>query len=126
MCLTIHLSSIAMAFSVPVLAATLAFVTYTSTAHNFDVAVIFSSFSLFQLLRQPLMFLPRALSAISDARSAITRLEKVFHSELLSGDTLIVDYDLDVALRVEHASFEWEESVAQETIGGEEGQGQIG
>ncbi len=106
-----------MAFSIPVMAATLAFVTYTSTAHNFDVAVIFSSFSLFQLLRQPLMFLPRALSAISDAQSAITRLEKVFHSELIAGDTLIVDHDLDVALRVEHASFEWEESVSQEMIG---------
>lgn len=66
------------------------------------------------------MFLPRALSAISDAKSAITRLEAVFHSELLSGDTLIVDNDLDVALRVEHATFEWEESVQQETLGGKE------
>lgn len=41
--------SIAFAFSIPVLAATLSFVTYTSTSHSFDVAVIFSSFSLFQV-----------------------------------------------------------------------------
>ena len=41
--------SLALAISLPVFAATLAFVTYTLTAHNFDVAVIFSSLSLFQV-----------------------------------------------------------------------------
>lgn len=108
-----HDCSMAMAFSVPVMAATLAFVTYTLTAHNFDVAVIFSSFSLFQLLRQPLMFLPRALSAISDAQSAIERLEKVFAAEVMTGETLTVDTTLDVALRAEGVTFEWEESAPQ-------------
>ncbi|KAJ7830376.1 hypothetical protein B0H13DRAFT_2433724 [Mycena leptocephala] len=42
-------SSIALAFSLPVLAATLAFVTYTETSKQFDVAVVFASFSLFQV-----------------------------------------------------------------------------
>lgn len=41
--------SFAFAASLPVLAATLAFVTYTLTAHNFNVAIIFSSFNLFQV-----------------------------------------------------------------------------
>jgi hypothetical protein len=41
--------SLALATSLPVLAATLAFVTYTLTAHNFNVAIIFSSLSLFQV-----------------------------------------------------------------------------
>jgi hypothetical protein len=41
--------SLAFAFSIPVLAATLAFVTYTLTAHKFDVAVIFASLNLFQV-----------------------------------------------------------------------------
>lgn len=40
--------SAALAFSLPVLAATLAFVTYTHVVPGFDVAVIFSSLSLFQ------------------------------------------------------------------------------
>ena len=40
--------SAALAFSLPVLAATLAFVTYTHAVPGFDVAVIFSSLSLFQ------------------------------------------------------------------------------
>lgn len=43
------IDSIAFAFSIPVLAATLSFVTYTLTAHDFDVAVIFASFTLFQV-----------------------------------------------------------------------------
>lgn len=45
--------SIAVGYSIPVLSATLAFVTYTSTKTNFDVAVIFSSFTLFQVRARP-------------------------------------------------------------------------
>lgn len=41
--------SVAFAFSIPVLAATLAFVTYTHVTPGFDVAVIFASLSLFQV-----------------------------------------------------------------------------
>ncbi|KAG1781882.1 ABC protein [Suillus placidus] len=101
-------ANLALASSVPVLAATLAFVTYTLTAHNFNVAVIFSSLSLFQLLRQPMLFMPRALSAIPDASSAIQRLTHVFHAELISGDTFVIDKDQEPALLVKDATFEWE------------------
>jgi ATP-binding cassette subfamily C (CFTR/MRP) protein 1 len=38
-----------MAFSVPILASTLAFVVYTETSKAFDVAIVFASFSLFQV-----------------------------------------------------------------------------
>ncbi|KAI5119967.1 hypothetical protein M0805_004347 [Coniferiporia weirii] len=110
-------ANIAMSYSIPVLAATLAFVCYTNTSHSFDVAIIFSSFSLFQLLRQPLLFLPRALSAIADAQSAFTRLQTVFHAELRTGITLTVDPSLGAALCVRDATFEWEESSAQEGLG---------
>ncbi|KAG2075302.1 ABC protein, partial [Suillus decipiens] len=106
----LHLTSanLALATSIPVLAPTLAFVTYTVTAHNFNVAVIFSSLSLFQLLRQPMMFMPRALSAIPDASSAIQRLTPVFRAELISGDTLVIDQDQEFALLTKDATFEWE------------------
>ncbi len=40
-----------MAFSLPILAATLAFVTYTHVVAGFDVAIIFSSLSLFQVFK---------------------------------------------------------------------------
>ena len=103
--------SIAAAYSVPILAATIAFVTYTATAHDFDVAIIFASLSLFQLLRQPLMFLPRALSATTDAQNAIIRLSKVFRAETKTPeDAFIVDESQKLALDVRGATFEWEES----------------
>ncbi|KZT73648.1 ABC protein [Daedalea quercina L-15889] len=103
-------ANIASAFSVPVLAATLSFVVYTSTNHAFNVATIFSSLSLFNLLRQPLMFLPRALSATTDAQNALERLKTLFLAELSEGDAFIVDKEQNVGLLVEDATFEWEES----------------
>lgn len=42
--------STAFAYSIPVLAATLALVTYTRTTEGFNVAVIFASLSLFQVI----------------------------------------------------------------------------
>ncbi|PCH42435.1 nucleoside triphosphate hydrolase protein [Wolfiporia cocos MD-104 SS10] len=109
-------ANIASAYSVPILAATLAFVTYTSTKHQFNVAVIFSSLSLFQLLRQPLMFLPRALSATTDAQNALERLKALFLAELNAGDAFKVDPGQKLALVVEDATFEWEESSSTKEI----------
>ncbi|KIO14750.1 hypothetical protein M404DRAFT_120129 [Pisolithus tinctorius Marx 270] len=101
-------ANLALALSLPVLAATLSFVTYTLTAHDFSSAIIFSSLSLFQLLRQPMMFLPRALSLISDAASAIRRLSRIFHAELIKGDTFVIDRTQEYAVVVRDATFEWE------------------
>ena len=95
----------------PILAATIAFVTYTATAHEFDVAIIFASLSLFQLLRQPLMFLPRALSATTDAQNALVRLTKVFSAETKDpAEAITIDPEQKLAVEVKAATFEWEES----------------
>ncbi|KAI0733631.1 ABC protein [Fomitopsis betulina] len=102
-------ANIASAFSVPVLAATLSFVAYTSS-NGFNVATIFSSLALFNLLRQPLMFLPRALSATTDAQNALERLKALFLAELNESEAFIVDPDQPAGLLVENATFEWEES----------------
>ncbi|KAH9949979.1 P-loop containing nucleoside triphosphate hydrolase protein [Amylocystis lapponica] len=109
-------ANIASAYSVPVLSATLAFVVYTATSHKFNVAVIFSSLSLFQLLRQPLMFLPRALSATTDAQNALVRLAAVFNAELSTGEAFGMDSDQKHGLVVEDATFEWEESLAEKEV----------
>lgn len=93
--------------------------TYTQTSHAFDVAIIFSSFTLFQLLRQPLLFLPRALSAIADAESALQRLQHVFHAELREDVAIVIEPTLEKAIVVESATFEWEESVAHTALGGQ-------
>ncbi|KZP16437.1 ABC protein [Athelia psychrophila] len=102
-------ANLAFSISVPIFATTLAFVTYTSTTGHFDVAIIFSSLSLFKLLRQPLIFLPRALASISDARNALARLEIVFRAELITGDQIKIDTAQALALEVKGAVFEWEE-----------------
>ena len=47
----------AAAASMPTLAAVLSFVVYSLTGHPIEADVIFSSLTLFQLLRMPLMFL---------------------------------------------------------------------
>jgi ATP-binding cassette subfamily C (CFTR/MRP) protein 1 len=57
-----------------------------------------------------MMFLPRALSAISDARSGLGRLRRVLNAETRLEESLHVEKDLKWALQVEKATFEWEES----------------
>ncbi|KAL4062863.1 ABC protein [Scleroderma citrinum] len=103
-------ANLALAVSLPSLAATVSFVTYTLTAHSFNTAIIFASLSLFQLLRQPMMFMPRAFSTIPDASSALQRLSHIFHAELIKGETLVIDKAQECAVIVREATFEWESS----------------
>ncbi|KAG6850713.1 hypothetical protein H0H93_009871 [Arthromyces matolae] len=97
----------AVALSMPAIASVLAFVTYSLSGHTLNPALIFSSLTLFNLLRLPLMFLPVALSSIADASNAASRLTGVFEAELLT-ETIIVDAPLDVAVEVIDAAFTWD------------------
>ena len=65
-----------------------------------------------QLLRQPLMFLPRALSATTDAQNAMVRLTKVFHAPLVEGEPFDINPDQKFAVEVRGATFEWEEGAS--------------
>lgn len=105
----------AMAFSVPVIAAVLSFVTYSSTHDSMDPALIFTSLAYFNLLRQPLMFLPRALSTLADAQAAVLRLESLFEAPLMDEQELI-NPELDVAIRAKNATFQWATVQEQEKI----------
>lgn len=96
--------------SLPILAATLSLVTYTLTTHDFNTGAIFACLSLFQLLRQPMMWMPRALSAIPDASSALQRLSHIFHAELMQGAVPAIDVTQEHAIVVRDATFEWESS----------------
>ena len=55
--LIIRSANNAIAVSLPALASVIAFVVYSATGHSLNPANIFSSLTLFQLLRMPLMFL---------------------------------------------------------------------
>ncbi|OCF34538.1 hypothetical protein I316_03579 [Kwoniella heveanensis BCC8398] len=104
--LIIRAANQALAFSVPGLASVLAFVVYAATHDSLDPALIFTSLAFFNLLRQPLMFLPRALSSLTDAQNAIERLTEVFEAETMDTKHAI-DPALPVAVRVNKATFSW-------------------
>jgi ABC-type multidrug transport system fused ATPase/permease subunit len=55
--LLIRAANNAVAMSLPVLASVLSFTTYSLSGHTLEPAVIFTSLTLFQMLRMPLMFL---------------------------------------------------------------------
>ncbi|KAI6165735.1 ABC transporter [Pisolithus thermaeus] len=97
----------AVALSLPALASVIAFITYSLLGHSLDAATVFTSLTLFQLLRLPLMLLPMSISTISDAATACERLYDVFVAET-SDETLVHNQGLDFALRVKGASFSWD------------------
>ncbi|EIN04040.1 hypothetical protein PUNSTDRAFT_55872 [Punctularia strigosozonata HHB-11173 SS5] len=97
----------AVAMSLPALASVLSFVAYSLSGHALEPAVIFTSLTLFQLLRMPLMFLPVSFSAIADAQNAIERIYGVFEAEQLD-EHKTFDPDLDAAIEVEDADFTWD------------------
>ncbi|KAH6909905.1 ATP-dependent bile acid permease [Coprinopsis sp. MPI-PUGE-AT-0042] len=59
---------------IPILAAILSFVTYALTNHELNIAIIFSSLQLFNIIRMPLLFFPFVLASLSDALVAIRRI----------------------------------------------------
>ncbi|GAA5955029.1 hypothetical protein JCM3765_003165 [Sporobolomyces pararoseus] len=95
------------AMSLPTLATVLAFVTYAGTGHQQNPASIFTSFTLFQLLRMPLMMLPMSLSTITDAHNALGRLTEVFLAEERD-EAFKVDRSAKDAVTVVDADFRWE------------------
>ncbi|KAH7334391.1 ABC transporter [Rhizoctonia solani] len=105
--LLIRSANNAVAFSLPVLASVISFVSYSLSGHTLDPAVIFASLTLFQMLRMPLMFFPVALSSLADAWNATSRLEGVFVAEVLT-QTRLIDTSIPVALEVKDAEFSWD------------------
>src|SRR6266496_4000170 len=57
----------AVSLSIPIYASILAFTTYGLVGNRMNPANIFSSLTLFSLMRQPLMYLPKVISASIDA-----------------------------------------------------------
>ncbi|KZV74002.1 hypothetical protein PENSPDRAFT_244681 [Peniophora sp. CONT] len=105
--LMIRSGNTAIASSAPTLAAVITFLVYAASGHTLTAANVFSSLSLFTLLRMPLMVMPMSMSASADAYNAITRLQDVFTAEL-KNESLIIDPSLPHALEVSNASFTWD------------------
>ena len=62
--LLIRSANSAIAMSMPAIASVLAYVTYSASGHQLLPASIFSSLTLFNLLRVPLMFLRKSVDPL--------------------------------------------------------------
>ncbi|KAG7095244.1 hypothetical protein E1B28_006018 [Marasmius oreades] len=90
----------------PVLASVLSFITYALTSHDLNVAVVFSSLQLFNIIRVPLTFFPIVLTALSDALVALRRIGSFLTAEELD-EPYQVDPKGDFAIEV-NGDFSWE------------------
>jgi ATP-binding cassette, subfamily C (CFTR/MRP), member 1 len=97
----------AVSMTIPVYASILAFVTYSLTGHALNPADIFSSLTLFNLLRMPLMFLPVVFGACADAYVSLGRMQSLLLSEEME-NTIAVDPNSEYAIAVSKGRFVWE------------------
>ncbi|KAJ8082655.1 hypothetical protein PM082_008511 [Marasmius tenuissimus] len=91
---------------VPVLASVLSFITYALTGHDLDVAIIFSSLQLFNIIRMPLVYIPLLMSALSDALVALRRIRVFLTAEELD-EAYEMDHQQDYAIDAD-GDFTWE------------------
>ncbi|KAF9500249.1 multidrug resistance-associated ABC transporter [Pleurotus eryngii] len=97
---------IALMSFVPVLAAVLSFITYSLSGHELNIAVIFSSLQLFNVIRMPLATLPIVFSFLSDALVALSRISSFLLAEELP-EPYQINYNNKRAITVD-ADFAWE------------------
>ncbi|GAA6015718.1 hypothetical protein JCM10207_008773 [Rhodosporidiobolus poonsookiae] len=121
--LSIRAATQALALTIPTLASVVVFAVYAATGHTQDPAEIWTSLSLLNILRFPLMLLPNSLSTSADAYSALKNLIPVYTAEELPEDRVHVEDDLPVAIKVEQASFVWETAEPPASGGGRDKKG---
>ncbi|KAG0329331.1 hypothetical protein BG000_000100 [Podila horticola] len=101
--------------TVPVIAATLTFVAYSLTGNELTPAVVFSSLSLFNIMRMPLMIFPQVVSAMVDATVSVRRIEDLLLADELE-DLPPVHPDSEFAINVTDGDFQWEGSLKPLTM----------
>ncbi|GIJ82162.1 hypothetical protein Asppvi_000667 [Aspergillus pseudoviridinutans] len=94
--------------SLPTFASLLSFVTYALSGHGMSPDRIFASLALFNVLRMPLIMLNLTITQMTDAWTAMNRIQEFLQAEEKS-DPVEWDTTMDKAIEVEHASFTWEQ-----------------
>ncbi|GFG20964.1 multidrug resistance-associated protein 1 [Aspergillus udagawae] len=97
----------AVSMAIPIFSNMLAYITYSLTGHSLDAAIIFSFLALFNCLRNPLNWLPIAISQSADAWSSMRRIEKFLLAEEFQ-DQVLLDGQMHAAIEMHDASFTWE------------------
>jgi ATP-binding cassette, subfamily C (CFTR/MRP), member 1 len=90
----------------PLYASILAFITYSATGNSLKAGNVFSSLTLFNMLRGPLMFVPRVASSMIDAWVALGRIQGLLTADELEPPK--IDYKHEYAVSVENGTFIWE------------------
>ncbi|GAA5825076.1 hypothetical protein JCM11251_006090 [Rhodosporidiobolus azoricus] len=119
--LSIRAANRAVALSIPVLASVIVFAIYSVTGNDQDPAEIWTSLSLLNLLRFPLMMLPNSLNTAVDAYSAMKNLVPVYMAEELPENPIQVVEDAEHAVTVDKASFVWETAAPPDDGKGKKG-----
>ncbi|WEW59727.1 ATP-binding cassette transporter yor1 [Emydomyces testavorans] len=105
--MSIRNAILCVSMSLPILASMLAFITYSLSNHKLTPAPIFSSLALFNTLRLPLNILPLVIGQVTDAWTAICRIQEFLLAEEQKED-IKWDKTMENALEVKDASFTWE------------------
>ncbi|KAH6879600.1 cadmium ion transporter [Coprinopsis sp. MPI-PUGE-AT-0042] len=90
----------------PILATILSFITYSLTGHDLNIAIIFASLQLFNVIRTPLLLLPLAFSSLASTVVALRRMAAYLVAEELQEPYLLQEAS-SLALDVD-ADFTWE------------------
>ncbi|KAG0212661.1 hypothetical protein BGX28_005857 [Mortierella sp. GBA30] len=101
--------------TVPVIAATLTFVAYSLAGNTLSAPIVFSSLSLFNIMRMPLMIFPQVVSGMVDALVSIRRIEDLLLAEELE-ELPPVDPYAEFALSVTNGNFQWDSSLKALTM----------
>ncbi|OOQ89136.1 ABC transporter family protein [Penicillium brasilianum] len=105
--------------SIPVFASMLAFITYALSNHDLNPAPIFSSLALFNSLRMPLNMMPLVIGQVTDAWTALNRIQEFLLAEEQKED-IEKDETMSNAIEIENASFTWERLPTDEKEGGKD------
>jgi ABC-type multidrug transport system fused ATPase/permease subunit len=102
--------------SIPIFASMLAFITYALSKHDLNPAPIFSSLALFNSLRMPLNMMPLVIGQVTDAWTALNRIQEFLLAEEQKED-IEKDETMSNAIEIENASFTWERLPTDEKEG---------
>ncbi|KAJ5675972.1 hypothetical protein N7462_008869 [Penicillium macrosclerotiorum] len=105
--LAVRNAILCVSMSIPIFASMLAFITYALSKHDLNPAPIFSSLALFNSLRMPLNMLPLVIGQVTDASTALNRIQEFLYAEEQSEDIEKLE-EMSNAIEIEDASFTWE------------------
>ena len=105
----------AVSMVIPIFASIVTFIVYSLAGGELDAARIFSSLTLFNIIRLPLMFLPILTASLTDALVSVGRIQSLLVAEELDFLPKIVESG-DFAVKITDGEFLWESAPPAEEV----------